>query len=264
MSLEIRRMKSWFDKQKILRFLDEKYDNVYILFDIDNYYFLSNTNQFYYTISDGEVDAVVLVYYSSSGVKDIWGVGSSTSLLNIFNSLDLSNSVVHTPINFEVNNMSGYSSLFKEYCMYLKQPIGNDQPSVRLLGPSDYMEYMKLMVNWNGSRFPKMSVEDFKNNVTYGTIYGYFYEGKILSAASVGAIWKQWFVVSSVFTHPDFRNRGLAKKVISKILYDYSHMETAILFVNVDNKPAINAYSSLGFRNYSENYWIDFNTGLVP
>ncbi len=264
MSTEIRRLRSWLDKQRIVRFLKEKYDNIYILFDIDNYYMLSVNNQFYYTLNDGEIDSVALVYYSSSGIKDIWGYGNSYSLLSIINSLDLNKSVVHVSTEVNINKISGYSALYREYCMYMKPPNGEDNDNVRLLGQDDYLSYMKLMVNWTGSRFPNMGPNDFMNSVTYGTIYGYFENGSLLSAASVGAIWKQWFVISSVFTDPNARNRGLAKKVISKMLHDYSHMDAAILFVNVENPPAISAYNKLGFKIYSTSYWIDFDTGLVP
>jgi predicted GNAT family acetyltransferase len=55
--------------------------------------------------------------------------------------------------------------------------------------------------------------------------------------------------IGGVATHPDYRERGFAKQVISAVSRDYlAKNKHVILFCKNDNVPALAVYEKLGFR----------------
>lgn len=58
--------------------------------------------------------------------------------------------------------------------------------------------------------------------------------------------------IGAVATHPDFRRRGLARKLVSHAM-DFAYAngaQTCVLYVLAENKPAYDLYLDLGFTHY--------------
>ncbi|MGC8574575.1 MAG: GNAT family N-acetyltransferase [Thermoplasmata archaeon] len=264
MSLHIKQLGGWYDKQRILKILKEDYDNFYILFDLENYNFLIGSSFFYYAKEGNEIKGVMLIYYHSSGIRDIWLSGDNEALSAFLENFDRERSVFHLRFNNNENIFKDAEKIYHEYCMVNEKPDGVIYKDVKLISQDYYKDYGRLMSQWNGTRFPRMTEDEFKNILNYSTVYGYFVDGQLVSAATMGATWRDWFVISSVFTDPNHRNKGYAGKVVSTILGNYNHLGKAILYVNKNNDSAINAYKRNNFRIYSEELWVDYGTGLIP
>jgi predicted GNAT family acetyltransferase len=59
--------------------------------------------------------------------------------------------------------------------------------------------------------------------------------------------------VSGICTHPDFRGRGLARRLTLKLIHRATQRgETPFLHVMGDNPTARQLYQKMGFRDYCE------------
>lgn len=264
MQLEIKKLEGWFEKQKLLKYLKGDYDNFYLLFDLDNYSFLLGSSSFLYAKGSDEIKGVLLNYYHSSGIKDVWTYGENSAIESLIEYVNKSSTVFHLRFNDNLNIFPDATSVYREYCMVNETSSGVSDRNVRLVTQDKFTQYASLISQWDNTRFKTMKTEEFRNLLNYSTVYGYFVDDRLVSAATLGAVWKNWFIVSSVFTDPVHRNKGYVQKLISAMLEQYKHFEKAILFVNKENVAAIKAYGNLGFKIYSEDLWVDYGTGLVP
>lgn len=264
MAVEVKKLEGWFEKQKLMKILKNDYDNFYMLFDLDNFNFLLGSSSFLYSRAGNETTGVLLNYYHSTGIKDIWLYGDNDSEEALLKYVDRSNSVIHVRYHDNLSLFSDAPNVYREYCMVNERPAGTHDDNVKLLTQDKYTQYAKLISQWENTRFKTMDLEEYRNLLNYSTVFGYFVGGALVSVATLGAIWKDWFVVSSVFTDPTMRNKGYVQKLLSSMLDHYSNLDKAILFVNKENGPAVKAYSNLGFRIFSEDLWVDYGTGLVP
>jgi ribosomal protein S18 acetylase RimI-like enzyme len=264
MALEIKKLEGWFEKQKLMKYLKDNYDNFYMLFDLDNFNFFLGNSSFLYAKDGNDIRGVLLNYYHSSGIKDMWAYGDPSATRELLDSVDRTSSVIHVRAEGNEDSFPDASKIYREYCMINAAPSGSPDRNVEVLSEDMYIQYGRLISQWENTRFVNMSMEEFRNLLGYSTVFGYFAGDKLVSVATLGAIWKGWFVISSVFTDPGYRNRGYVQKLLSAMLHRYSNLDTAILFVNKDNAPAIRAYSKVNFSIYSEDLWVDYGTGLVP
>ena len=94
--------------------------------------------------------------------------------------------------------------------------------------------------------------------------WGAFEGGRIIGAAHVTVSLPFVWVISGVYTRPDFRGRGVAQAVTAAIS---RHAEalgaSAGLFVREENLPAVRAYEKLGFRAVGRKVWFESLTPLV-
>jgi hypothetical protein len=79
-----------------------------------------------------------------------------------------------------------------------------------------------------------------------------------------GSTDKWW--VNTVAVHPDFRRRGIARKLITASLdmMQEKGAKIAILDVIAGNVPAYELYKSLGFEHFSSNIDMEFKTKQYP
>lgn len=264
MTLEVKRLEGWFERQKLMKYLKDEYDNFYLLFDLDNFNFLLGNSSFLYSKEDKTINGVLLNYYHSSGIKDIWAYGEAKSIEKLMTFVDKTTSVVHLREDDNLHIFDDATNIYREYCMVNERPTGVRDDHVKLLSQDMYKQYASLISQWQNTRFVSMELDEFRSLLNYSTIYGYFVDDRMVSAATLGAVWKDWFVISSVFTDPTQRNKGYVQRLISSMLSHYSSQEKAILFVNKDNPAAVKAYSNLGFQVFAQDLWVDYGTGLVP
>lgn len=103
-------------------------------------------------------------------------------------------------------------------------------------------------------KFLKVSHPEYMMEEKYlkeGYYYGIFEKGEIISAAGVFSYGTEFEVlqIGNVATAPQHRNKGLAKKVIRKLIQNIDINKTdVVLNVISDNYNALNLYKSLGFE----------------
>ena len=78
-------------------------------------------------------------------------------------------------------------------------------------------------------------------------------EGGLIFRASVSAITADAFQISGVYTAPEHRNRGVARRALSELCTRlFERSRASCLFVNDFNAPAIAAYLRMGFVRRAE------------
>jgi len=87
--------------------------------------------------------------------------------------------------------------------------------------------------------------------------HGVFINNELVSIAGVYLRLRDCWIIGDVFTHPSHRGKGYAKAVTSAVTQKALDISgNAYLHVRVDNSPAINAYTRLGYRVLSRKTWI--------
>ncbi len=75
------------------------------------------------------------------------------------------------------------------------------------------------------------------------------------------------WLIGTVATHPDYRRRGIARKLVEASMEDIKskQAQSVVLDVIDANLPAYQLYTSLGFEHYSGNLDLEFTpTGVIP
>lgn len=95
--------------------------------------------------------------------------------------------------------------------------------------------------------------------------YSFVKDNKIIANASVNIIpfvvnneMKKAVQIGTVMTHPEFRNQGLARKLMDMILYDYQTVDMVYLFANPS---VLDFYPKFGFHAVGETQYSKEFTG---
>jgi len=86
-----------------------------------------------------------------------------------------------------------------------------------------------------------------------GDFFGYLDEGRLVSMAGERMQIGNFREVTAVCTHPDFRGRGLARRLTLRMVqHQLERGQRPFLHVMTSNTRAVELYRSLGFRNLRE------------
>ncbi|MCC6193538.1 MAG: GNAT family N-acetyltransferase [Burkholderiales bacterium] len=89
--------------------------------------------------------------------------------------------------------------------------------------------------------------------IELGDYFGCFEDGRLVAMAGERMHAGTLREVSGVCTHPDHQGRGLARRLMSKLIArQMGRGETAFLHVMRDNAGAFRLYAAMGFRVYRE------------
>ena len=85
----------------------------------------------------------------------------------------------------------------------------------------------------------------------------------MVNVSRAGLNKKRW-EIGNVATHPDYRDKGLARLLVNRAIEHARQYgaEICVLDVRDDNKPAYKLYESLGFLHYDSN--IDLKLETLP
>ena len=120
------------------------------------------------------------------------------------------------------------------------------------LGPTDVDDIIKLMRGADPLNWGEMTTGGINSWVTGGVWYGQRDEGRLVAVAG------SWFLgeakmVNIVAVDEHHRGRGLAKSVLSRLLFDiFQASGMALIHVRADNEPAIRAYRAVGYLPCAE------------
>jgi ribosomal protein S18 acetylase RimI-like enzyme len=119
------------------------------------------------------------------------------------------------------------------------------------LGPADVPAMTALYSLWAGKTFDE-------SMGSRGVYYGAFAGDRLVAIAGTHAVsaTRGIAAIGGVFTHPDFRGRGLATAVTDAVCQEIISRGIQLIVLNVvdDNEPAVAAYKRLGFRVHSRLY----------
>lgn len=113
--------------------------------------------------------------------------------------------------------------------------------NIRSLGEADVEEMLALTKLTKPGPF-------LEKTIAFGSYFGYFSEGRLLSMAGARLAAGSYTEVSAVCTHPDVLGRGIAKQVLQYVLHSIqARGQQPYLHLYPENEPAYRLYRSLGF-----------------
>ena len=134
------------------------------------------------------------------------------------------------------------------YCMLREAgpPVADEAPDAVRLGPEHTAQALELAVLTRPGPFGPRTIE-------LGDYFGCFDGERLMAMAGERLYAGTLREVSGVCTHPDYRGRGLARRLMSKVIgRELARGETPFLHVMRDNESAHRLYEQLGFRIYRE------------
>jgi len=121
--------------------------------------------------------------------------------------------------------------------------------AVRRLEERDLPAIAELYAHWGNTFFDRLALE-------HGVYYGAFDGPTLVSIAGTHVVSRRCSlaVIGGVFTHPEYRGRGLATATTGAVAQQLKGdgIELLVLNVKAGNVPAIAAYRRLGFTPYRE------------
>jgi GNAT superfamily N-acetyltransferase len=129
-------------------------------------------------------------------------------------------------------------------------PEVDEAPEALPLGPEHVAQALELAALTRPGPFGPRTLE-------LGEYFGLFEDGRLVAMAGerlyrpggAGA----WREISGVCTHPDFQGRGLARRLMTKLLCrEMARGERPFLHVASANTSARNLYARMGFKDYLE------------
>ena len=125
-------------------------------------------------------------------------------------------------------------------------PARDDAPDARPMGPEHLDQVLALAELTRPGPFGPRTIE-------LGEYFGLFDGERLMAMAGERSFAETLREVSGVCTHPDFQGRGLAKRLMLKLITrQLARGETPFLHVMSDNTGALGLYQRMGFRTHRE------------
>ena len=125
-------------------------------------------------------------------------------------------------------------------------PAAEDFPEAVRLGKEHAAQALELAVLTNPGPFGLRTIE-------LGEYFGCFEDGRLIAMTGERMHAGAMREVSGVCTHPDFQGRGIARRLMIKVINrQLQRQEIPFLHVMSANAIARRLYEKLGFRNYHE------------
>jgi ribosomal protein S18 acetylase RimI-like enzyme len=125
-------------------------------------------------------------------------------------------------------------------------PANDDAPEAIRLGPEHVAQVLALVALTRPGPFGPRTPE-------LGEYFGCFEDGRLVAMAGERMRAGVLREISGVCTHPDFQGRGLARRLMTKLVWrEMQRGETSCLHVMRDNRKAAGLYERMGFRLHRE------------
>ena len=134
------------------------------------------------------------------------------------------------------------------YCMIraVDNAVTDEAPDAVRLGPEHACRALELAELTRPGPFGPRTIE-------LGEYYGYFEGERLVAMAGERMHAGTLREISGVCTHPDFQGRGLARRLMNKVIArELDRGETPFLHVMCANTGAHRLYERMGFRDYRE------------
>lgn len=125
-------------------------------------------------------------------------------------------------------------------------PSDDAAPDAVPLDPSHAAQALKLAKLTRPGPFGPRTIE-------LGDYFGVFENNRLIAMAGERTQAGRMREISGVCTHPDFQGRGIARRLVLKLIHrELLRGETPFLHVMGNNKHACKLYERMGFRTYRE------------
>lgn len=224
----------------------------YHMGDLDDFYF-GDCRWAVKLDGQGEIDESILIYDGLT-VPTILAFGFGRHLDNLIEEL-----LPLLPDRFYCHFQREYRSIFLR--RFAEEPLGTHL-KMRLESPASYQ------LSISSDRIARLDLSNKEElvdlyNRSYpgnyfdarllrtGKYFGYFDGGRIIAVSGIHVYSDEYniAVLGNIITDPDYRNRGLATAVTSRLVDELvSEGRLVTLNVSESNFPAIECYRKLGFE----------------
>lgn len=116
---------------------------------------------------------------------------------------------------------------------------------IRLANKTDVESINKLGLLVNDNFINTYRIYDYLDNSNYIILVN---EDELVNGSLIVYKNIDYYELEIIVVDPNYRNKGIAKRMLSKLLNDYVKNDEILLEVAVNNKPAINLYSKMGLE----------------
>ena len=125
-------------------------------------------------------------------------------------------------------------------------PADDDGLVAVRFGPGDVPQILELVAVTQPGPFAERTIE-------LGEYYGVFEAQRLVAMAGERMAAGHLREISGVCTHPDFQGRGLARRLVARLIrLEMQRNERPFLHVMQDNSNARRIYEHMGFRHHQE------------
>ena len=190
-----------------------------------------------------------MLIYRGAAIPSVILHGSKESMKNLLQYLDEKKAIIHLPWDSR-DVWKGKNKIYKIYVMTATPKFYFLDDEVKEVRDAKILSH--LFQN------PEYLAEKAK---TYAIIK----DGFAISSASALTYLPEVWVLGAVITKKEYRNMGLASRVIGHFLsMAYKHTKNVVLWVRSDNHIAIHLYEKYGFRVKREDAWINVGVDIIP
>lgn len=243
------------NKKELLEFVNkEKEINLFIIGDIENYGLEADFLDFYAQYENESLNSVLLRFYNSFivyGEDNFCGKGFSDIIKRqkpeMISGEEKSVSEIGKYIEYKEKRDTYFASLDNKNSLY-HGPLLHIVENTRLREVEQVWKLQNDKIKEFTNTMPLKTVERKYKDGTGRGFHIKDSKGNIISSAETGAENKASAMVLGVCSHPDFRGKGYATAVVSK-LCDTLLNEGKSLCLFYDNPKAGKIYKSLGFKD---------------
>lgn len=242
------------DKYYIKEYIGKDYDKcLYLYLDLMKYGLNNENIKFWFDKKNNEIICVILKYYSG---MHVFSKKHDCDYEEIAKLIIEENPSIICAEKFLIKNLSEYLRDFQyneEYgwVRVLSKNINCENSSVVRANEEDLKQISNLIINDPIGVF--YDFDDFvsqikeRENDNYARSYVIKENDKVISNASTSAECDEIAVLSNVITDKDYRCRGLATKVCSKLCNDLIGEGKRIFLINYSDESTA-LYDKLGFE----------------
>ncbi len=203
---------------------------------------------FYILLERSKIEGYMLIYRGAM-IPSVILHGSRDAISELLDYFHEDKAIIHMPYVYH-DLWKGRNSIYKIYVMTANPRFYFLDPEVKEI--KDAALLSRLFQN------PEYLVKKAK---TYGIIR----DGFVVSSASALVFLPEIWVLGAVITKKEYRNRGLATRVVGHFMSLASkHTQKVVLWVRSDNEIAINLYKKYGFEKIGEDAWINVGVNVLP
>ncbi len=202
----------------------------------------------FYVDWDNGIRGYMLIYRGAS-IPSVILHGSKSSMVNLLQYFDDEKAVIHLPWDSR-DVWKGKDKIYKIYVMTSTPKFYSLDNEVKEVKNAEILSH--LFQN------PEYLVKKAK---TYAIIK----DGFAISSASALVYLPEVWVLGAVITKKEYRNMGLASRVIEHFLsIAYENTRNVALWVRDDNHIAVHLYEKYGFGVKREDAWINVGVDILP
>lgn len=245
------------DKSLILSYIQSEPEyNAYIFGDIEKIGFNDKNLSFFCTTTNEKLDFILMKYFNDFVLYSKECNFDKKAVANFIQSFNVPSCI--SGKKDAIDKIFSYFDIKKRRntklaAIYNSSKLNiSDNIIVSKLSSENVKDILNLYLEIESFRdkyinLEDKAIDDIKMNLKTGRTYGIYVGTKLVSVASTVAESKFSAMITNVGTNFDYRNKGFASIIISKLCLDLFNENKMFVALYYDNDKAWSIYSKLGF-----------------